>query len=100
MRYAIFAHEGKQFGNHHDTVTITEFVPGKSLAWDSTGDSGVIKHWFHLEEQGAATRVLKGSDFSGGKFAVKIATPFINKAAPKDMQANLAKIKAKVESGG
>lgn len=88
---------GKQFGNHTDHVTVTEYVPGKKFTVEVKGDAGEVRNWFELAEQGGATKLTKGQEFLKPAFSTKIFSPVVKKVAPKGIMKDLEKIKARIE---
>ncbi|MGH2793122.1 MAG: SRPBCC family protein, partial [Actinomycetota bacterium] len=59
-----FETDGKQFGNHTDTCTVAEYVPGKRFTLETSGDAGDVRNWFELEDQGSTTRLTKVQEFT------------------------------------
>ncbi|MGH2727127.1 MAG: SRPBCC family protein [Actinomycetota bacterium] len=93
-----FETDGKQFGNHTDRVTVTEYVPGKKFTVEVKGDAGDVRNWFELAEQGASTRVTKGQEFTKAAMSTKLFSPVVKRLAPKGLMKDLEKIKARIES--
>jgi uncharacterized protein YndB with AHSA1/START domain len=92
-----FGSVGKQFGKHKNVCTITEYVPGTKIAFDSTGDHGLFKHWFALSESGGQTKLTKGMDLTAPSIMSRLFSPYIKRNAPKALKGDLAKIKSRVE---
>ena len=92
-----FSSTGKQFGTHTDTVTIIEYAPSSKVVFRSEGDAGTVRHWFGLAAAGGGTRLTKGLEFEKMAPSAKLASFVVKRVAPKDLEANLQRIKALVE---
>jgi uncharacterized membrane protein len=89
--------DGKQFGKHTDTVTVTEYVPGKIFAIEAQGDTGHTRNSFELEAQGGSTKVTKVLHFLKPALTTRLAAPMLRSMAPKNLKNDLQKIKANIE---
>jgi hypothetical protein len=82
-----------QFGAQNEKQTITEYTPGKRVAFDSAGKLGVARHSFDLSPADGGTRLIKSVDFTRPSFLARMMTLMIGRQQPKAMQADLEKIK-------
>ncbi|HEY7401828.1 MAG TPA: SRPBCC family protein [Actinomycetota bacterium] len=87
----------KQFGTQREQSTITEIIPGKTFAWDSTGALGRIHHWFTITEDGGSTTLTKGAELVAPTFLAKITGWKISKGIPQGLHSDLANIKNHLE---
>lgn len=88
---------GKQFGTHTDKLRVTEYAPPSRFAFESTGDAGVVSHWYTVAESGGTTTLTKGLEFVKPALSTKIFMPVVKMVAPKDNRAGLAAIKKRIE---
>ncbi len=88
----------KQFGTQREKSTITEMTTGRAFGWDSTGALGRVHHQFTIASDGGSTVLTKSADFVEPSFLAKITGWRLSKDMPKALQADLEKIKAKLES--
>jgi len=89
--------DGKQFGNHTDSCTVTEYVPGQKFALETKGDAGDVRNSFEIVEEGATTRLTKVQEFTKPALSARLAKPLISRLAPKNLMKDLEKIKANIE---
>jgi uncharacterized membrane protein len=94
---ATYECDGKQFGKHTDNVTVVEYVPGKRFATETTGDTGVSRNIFDLEDQGSATKVTKVLEFVKPALRTRLSRPVLKSMAPSNLAKDLQRIKAKIE---
>lgn len=92
-----FEADGKQFGKHTDTAVVTEYVPGKKVAFETKGDTGHVRNWFALEEEGGGTRLSKVLEFIKPALLTRFAFPILMVVGPKALTNDLAKIKQILE---
>ena len=92
-----FDTSGKQFGNHTDHVTVTEYEPGKKFSVEVTGDAGYVRNWFELSDLGGSTKLKKGQEFIKPAMSTRIFSPVVKRAAPKGLMKDLERIKARIE---
>ena len=80
-----------------DQVTVTEHILNERIAFEAVGDSGRFRHWFQLQDQGGQTRVAKGIEplRVSPRILAPILTAFV---APRALQGDLKRIKAKLEA--
>jgi uncharacterized protein YndB with AHSA1/START domain len=90
---------GRQFGRHTDQVTVTEYVPGKRFAVESTGDAGRVRNWFELAEEAGGTRLTKGMEVLEPALPTRVFAPVVRRVAPKGLEADLRRIKERLETG-
>jgi len=90
--------DGKQFGKHTDKVTVTEYVPGKAFATESTGSAGHSRVIMMLEPQGDATKLTRVQEFMKTALSTTIFSPMVKAIAPKGLLKDLQNIKAKIEA--
>jgi uncharacterized membrane protein len=89
--------DGKQFGNHTDNCTVTEYVPGQKFALETKGDAGDVRNSFEIVEEGPTTRLTKVQEFTKPALSARLAKPLISRLAPKNLMKDLEKIKANIE---
>lgn len=94
------AHQGRQMGTHSDKITVTEYAPGKRLAFESEGDAGRVRHWFDLRDEGGRTTLAKGMESIQLKGPAKLFAPFIQMTCAKAMAKDLRAIKGRIEGSG
>lgn len=93
-----FESTGQQFGEQHDTVTITEFVPGQRLVYEANGSAGQIRHLIDLAPAEGGTQVTKTFEIVKPKFPLNVLAPIINTfLQPAAIRADLGRMKAKLE---
>jgi len=93
-----FTTEAHQFGKQNDTVTITELVPGRRIAFETSGKAGTVRHWFEVAPGSAGTTITKGIEFLKPSFASRLAMPGIRLNVPRMLAKDLEKIKARLEA--
>jgi uncharacterized membrane protein len=95
-----FSTVAKQFGTQREKSTITDMQPGSLFAWDSTGALGTVHHWFSMSEEGGSgqTTLSKGLEVTKPSFLARLFTWRVKRDAPRNLRADLEKIKATVES--
>jgi hypothetical protein len=93
-----FSTTAKQFGTQREQSTITELVPGKMFAWDSTGALGRVHHWFSLSEAGGSTTLSKGAEMVDPTFLAKVTSWKLSRGIPKGIHSDLANIKVRLEA--
>lgn len=89
--------DGKQFGKHTDSVTVTEHIPGKLFATETMGDAGHSRNSFELEDQGGSTKLTKVMEFPKPALTTRLAAPVLMWMAPNNLRKDLQRIKAKIE---
>jgi hypothetical protein len=89
---------GHQFGTQKETVTVTDYEPGRKFSFESQGKIGTVRHGFELAPSGDSTRVTKWMDIVKPSFMTKLMMPMIKRQAPPLMEEDLKRIKAKVEA--
>ncbi len=92
-----FSTTAKQFGTQHEQSVITDLVPGKMFAWDSTGALGRVHHWFSLSADGGSTTLSKGAEMVDPTFLAKLTSWKLSRDIPNGIHSDLAKIKARLE---
>ncbi len=92
-----FSTTAKQFGTQREQSTITELVPGKMFAWDSTGALGRVHHWFSLAGDGRSTTLSKGAEMVDPTFLAKLTSWKLARDIPNGIHSDLAKIKDHLE---
>lgn len=95
-----FKSVGKQFGEHEDEVTVTEFVPNQKLAFESMGDAGHLRHAFTLAGEGGGTRLTKSVEPVKLAGMAMLMSPILKMfLIPQGVQSDLQRIKEKIEGG-
>jgi len=93
-----FSTVAKQFGTQREHSTVKEMTPPSRFVWESKGALGRITHWFALSEDGGSTTLTKGGELTEPSLVAKLSGWKIAKDMPAGFRADLAKIKAKLES--
>ena len=89
---------GHQMGKDHtDQVTITELAPNSRIAFESVGEVGRMRHHFLLQEESEGTRLTKGGEVLQASLMVRLLTPILVFMIPASFDADLKRIKAKLE---
>jgi uncharacterized protein YndB with AHSA1/START domain len=86
-----------QFGEQKETVTVTDYAPGKLFGFDATGVLGVAHHTFELTPAGSGTKLTKTMQITKPKFLARLSAPMIAVQQPKALKEDLRRIKAKLE---
>jgi uncharacterized protein YndB with AHSA1/START domain len=93
-----FEHTGQQFGEQHDTVTITEYMPDQKLVYEANGNAGQIRHIIELAPAGGGTQVTKTFEIVQPKFPLTVLAPIINAfIQPSAIRSDLGRMKANLE---
>lgn len=93
-----FSTLGHQFGAHKGVVTIRELVPNQKIVYESNDDTAQMRHTFVLAPQNGGTRVTKVFETIKTGLLLTIFRPSMYLVAPRNVQADLKRIKAKLES--
>jgi hypothetical protein len=84
--------------DHADQVTITEFVPNSSIAFEAVGDAGRWRHYVQLQEESGGTRLTKGSEILKPSLMTTLLAPIAKMfIIPAALEGDLKRIKAKLE---
>ena len=86
-----------QFGTQNETVTITDYAPGKLFGFDASGVLGVAHHTFELEPAGSGTKLTKTMQMTKPKLLARLSAPMIAMQQPKALREDLRRIKAKLD---
>jgi uncharacterized protein YndB with AHSA1/START domain len=86
-----------QFGEQKETVTVTDYVPGKLFGFDGLGVLGVAHHSFELTPAGSGTKLTKTMQVTKPKFLARLSAPMIALQQPKALREDLRRIKAHLE---
>lgn len=93
-----FASVGQQFGEQHDTVTITEYKPNERVVYESEGKAGQLRHFFVITPAAGGVEVTKGFDIVRAGFPFALFAPVVTTfIAPGALKGDLERIKAKLE---
>jgi uncharacterized protein YndB with AHSA1/START domain len=92
---------GHQFGAQPAKVTITELVPGQKIVYESDGQVGHFRHQFVLESEDGGVRVTKSFEpLKISSLPLRVLAPLVRSViAPKGLDGDLKRIKAKMEGG-
>ena len=93
-----FTTQAHQFGKQNDTVTITEFVPGRRIAFQTKGKAGETLHWFEVTPSSGGTTITKGADLVKPSIATRLALPLIRVNLPRMLGKDLEKIRSRLEA--
>jgi len=88
----------KQFGTQRERSTVTELEQGKVFGWDSKGTLGTVHHRFTVAAADGGTTLTKSAEFMDRSFLAKITSWKISRDLPAGLQADVEKIKARLES--
>lgn len=89
----------KQFGTQREKSTVVELSRNASFAWESTGALGLVRHWFTVAGANrSGTTLTKGFELLKPTFMGKLFTFRVKRDAPKNLRADLERIKSKLES--
>jgi uncharacterized protein YndB with AHSA1/START domain len=86
-----------QFGEQKETVTITDYAPGKLFGFDATGVLGVAHHTFEMTPAGSSTKLTKTMQITRPKLLARLSAPMIALQQPKALREDLRRIKAHLE---
>lgn len=93
-----FGSTGHQMGTHKGVVTITALDPGKKIVYESSDDTGVMRHAFEFAPQNGGIRVTKSFETVKTGLMLTVFRPMMYVVQPRMLQNDLAKIKAKLEA--
>lgn len=89
---------GHQFGENHDTLTITEFAENQRVVYEAEGNAGKLRHWFAVKQAEGGAELTKGLDVVSTKFPFTLFAPIVTTfIAPGGLRGDLQRIKAKLE---
>jgi hypothetical protein len=89
----------QQFGTQRENLTVIDATPGKRFAFESKGGLGTVLNAFDLESAGdGATRLTKSQDFIKPSLLYRVMSWQVNSQRPKELQADLDKIKQHLEA--
>jgi uncharacterized membrane protein len=89
---------GHALGAQRESQTVTEYVPGKRFAFESTGALGITRNSFDLAPDGSGTRLTKSLEFVKPSFLARVVSLKVGHDAPKALEEDLRRIKQKLES--
>ena len=94
-----FKSVGHQMGrDSEDTVTITEFLANRKIAYEAEGKEGRFRHWIELQPGDGGTQVKKGFQVVKASFPFSLMMPIVTTfIVPGGLSGDLQRIKAKVE---
>jgi len=93
-----FSTESHQLGKQNDTVTVTEVVPGRRVAFETTGKAGRVRHWFDVAQGSGGATLAKGMEFLKPSVSARLASPGIRLNLPRALAKDLERIKRLVEA--
>ncbi|HEY7269731.1 MAG TPA: SRPBCC family protein [Dehalococcoidia bacterium] len=96
---ATYASTAKNFGTQREQQTVTAFDPGRRFAFQSKGALGLAEHAFDLSGSDGSTSVTKSMELVQPSFLARVMSFRIKGAQPKELAADLERIKAKLEGG-
>ena len=91
---------GHQFGDQPGTVTLTELTPNEKIVYDSDGKVGHFRHAFSIEPAASGSIKLTKTmePLEVRNIPLKILGPLVRGfIAPKNLDGDLSRIKAKLE---
>ena len=86
-----------QFGTQNEKQTITEYSPGRRLAFESAGKLGVVLHAFDLSNVDGGALLTKSADFIRPSFMARLMTLMIGRQQPKALKSDVDGIKGHFE---
>jgi len=89
---------GHLLGAQHESQTVTEYAPGKRFAFESKGALGVTRNSFDVEATDGGARVTKSLEFVKPSFLARVVSLKTGHDAPKALEEDLRRIKAKLEA--
>ncbi|MEO8457038.1 MAG: SRPBCC family protein [Chloroflexota bacterium] len=93
-----FSSTGNQMGEHKGIVTIAELIPNKKIVYESSDDTGKMRHAFELAAQNGGTRVTKSFETVKTGLLLTVFRPMMYIVQPSMLNKDLTAIKAKLES--
>ena len=78
--------------------TVTELEPGRVFGWDSKGALGTVHHRFTVAAADSGTTLTKSAEFLDRSFLAKMTSWKISRGLPAGLQADVEKIKGRLES--
>jgi len=99
---ATFTSSGKELGHvWHNTVTITELVPGERLEFVSEHDGTAWRNVFALTDARNGTRLTKREEYVSARFPMRLLvmllSPLLTRDAGRIHDSDLARIKTRLE---
>jgi uncharacterized protein YndB with AHSA1/START domain len=95
---SVYKTVGHQFGTQNETVTVTDYEPGRKFGFESVGKIGTVRHGFELAPAGDSTRVTKWTEIVKASLMTKLMMPMISRKVPPGLDEDLKRIKAKLEA--
>jgi len=86
-----------QFGEQKETVTVTDYSPGKVFGFDASGVLGVAHHSFEMTPSGSGTQLTKTMQMTRTKLLARLSAPMIAMQQPKALKEDLRRIKTHFE---
>jgi len=83
-----------QFGEQKETVTVTDYSPGRVFGFDASGVLGVAHHSFEMTASGSGTQLTKTMQITRPKLLARLSAPIIAMQQPKALKEDLRRIKA------
>jgi uncharacterized protein YndB with AHSA1/START domain len=93
-----YASTGHLLGTHRAEVKITELVPNQKVVYEAQDDTGHFRHHFTVAAENGGTRLTKGVEVMKAGFLLTLLTPFRGMIIPRNMAADLNRIKEKLEA--
>jgi hypothetical protein len=91
----------QQFGTQRENLTVTDATPGRRFAFESKGGLGTVLNAFDIEPASdGASKLTKSQDFVKPSFLYRVMSWQVNSRRPKELQADLDKIKQRLEASG
>jgi uncharacterized protein YndB with AHSA1/START domain len=90
---------GKLLGTHEGEVKIIELVPNEKIVYEANDDTARVRHTILLAPADGGTMITKASDIQEKRaLTLKLAAPLLGIIAPRNLQQDLQKIKARLEA--
>ena len=86
------------FGTQREQLTVTDYSPGKRVAFESKGSLGVVLNAFDLAAVDGGTMLTKSVEMMHPSVMARLMAPMIGRTARKSLAADLAGIKKHLES--
>jgi hypothetical protein len=93
-----FESTSHQFGTQREKLTVTDYLPGKRFAFESTGALGLALNAFDLATVDGGTRLTKSLEMVRPSFLARLTAFNVGRGARKSLAADVAGIKKHLES--
>ncbi|MPZ49553.1 MAG: hypothetical protein GEU75_09695 [Dehalococcoidia bacterium] len=96
-----FVSHGEQFGQSlTDTLTVTEYEPGRRFVFESAGRAGRWRHTYEVETERGGTRLTRAMSPATLSPLVRLISPLFGLGLPRRNAKDLERLKKRMESEG